>query len=455
MLFRDRGFCSISEHIYKENKTRYLLALLLCIANAICYADRTNIGIAIPIFVSNKGDRGVVLSAFFYGYILTQIPAGYLASRIGVKAVLGVGVVVWTLFDTSTILVSHSIPLLFIIRACMGCGEGAVMPSLHRFATNWFPVSERSTMVAVISSGSDIGTIAALFLSPWILNVSNGQWRYIFLVFGGFSALWMFFYVSHVSSKPEQHPRISRDEKELIVSSRKLTSGAIHNQQMPWHTLLTNKHLWVIYVTHFSYNYSWYVLLGWLPTYIQDHLGLDLKENQLLAATPYTCGFVGLLVGGKVSDLLIARGFRIVHVRRIMNSIGSFIPALCLYLLPFVKEPSTAIFLLSTSLFTGRASTSGFWINMIDVGPEYAGEIMGISNTIATLPGILGNLITGFILQETQDWKAVFLIASLVSILGGVVFACFSTDENVFQQRMRENKNDEEVVFLDSNYDRP
>jgi sugar phosphate permease len=428
-------------------ETRYLVAFLLCIANTICYADRTNIGIAVPSFVPDKGDRGVVLSAFFYGYILTQIPAGYFASRIGVKSVLAIGVIVWTVCDSSTVLVSDSLPLLVVVRACMGCGEGVIMPSLHRFAANWFPVSERSTLVAVISSGSDLGTIAALFLSPWILK-ATGQWRYIFLVFGGFSTVWLPFYYRHVSSKPEQHPRISRDEKEFIVSTRSSSGRA--NESIPWRTLLTNQHLWAIYVAHFSFNYSWYVLLGWLPTYIHEHLGLDLKENELLAATPYICGYCGLLVGGKVSDLLIARGFRTLHVRRCMNSIASFVPALCLYLLQFSKEPVVTILLLSGALFTGRASTSGFWINMIDVGPEYAGEIMGMSNTIATVPGILGNLITGYILKQTQSWNTVFNVAALVSIFGGVVFACFSTDRNVFKR-----KDYDAIPFLDSRQDSP
>ena len=457
-----------------ETKTRYLVAFLLCIANAICYADRTNIGIActVPSFIPDKGDRGVVLSAFFYGYILTQIPAGYLVSRnrIGVKQVLGIGVVVWTVCDTSTIFVVHSVPLLFVVRALMGCGEGVVMPCLHKFATNWFPVSERSTMVALISSGSDLGTITALCLSPWILSVSNGQsqWRYIFLVFGGFSVVWLFFYTKHVASKPEEHPRISKDEKELIVSTRRarlVSSGSASTktdcpQQIPWRTLLQTKQLWVIYIAHFSYNYAWYVLLGWLPTYLHDHLGLNLKENRGLAAMPYVCGYFGLLLAGRLSDLLIARGFRTLYVRRAMNSIASFIPGLCLYLLPFAKQPYPAIFLLSFSCFAGRASTSGFWIYMIDVCPEHAGEIMGISNTIATLPGIVGNVVTGYILQQEtthgDNWTAVFHIASLVSAIGGMVFACFSTDENVLGtgfnhahgKRNDETNDDEEILLL-------
>ena len=314
----------------------------------------------------------------------------------------------------------------------LGCGEGVIMPSLHRFAVNWFPVSERSTLVAVIGGGTDLGTILALFLSPMILKVT-GQWRNIFLVFGAFSTVWLVFYFRCVTSKPEQHPWISREEKDFITTTR--GSDGNTNQKIPWRTFLTSRHLWVIYISHFSFNYSWYVLLGWLPTYIHDHLDLDLKENKLLAATPYICGYFGLLIGGKVSDLLIARGFRTLHVRRAMNSIGSFGPAVCLYLLRFANNPATAVLLLSGSLFTGRCSQSGFWINMIDVGPDYADKTMGISNTIATVPGIFGNIITGYVLKQTDSWNMVFDIAAVVSIFGGVVFAFFSTDTNVFTRR--------------------
>lgn len=214
---------------------------------------------------------------------------------------------------------------------------------------------------------------------------------------------------------------------------------------IPWRTLLTNRHLWVIYMAHTSFNYTWYVLLGWLPTYFHDHLGLDLKDNQLLAATPYMCGYLGLLVAGRVSDHLIAQGVRTLYVRRWMNAIASFFPALALYLLKFANTPAVAIVLLSGALSTGRASTSGYWINMIDVGPEYAGQIMGISNTIATVPGIVGNLITGYILQQTKSWNMVFNVAAGVSAMGGILFACFSTDRNVFKCK---DEDDEEKVQL-------
>jgi sugar phosphate permease len=402
-----------------------------------------NMGIAVPNFIPDKGERGIVLSAFFYGYICTQIPAGLIAARIGVKSVLALGVVVWTICDASTTLASRSLWPMVLVRAGVGCGEGVVMSSLHIFSANWFPMSEQTTLVALVTSGSDLGTILSLLLSPWLVKVTD-QWQTIFLVTSAFTMILLSFYMKHVTSKPEEHPNISKQEKDMIVSARRSTSPA-KLDKIPWYSLLTNRYLWVIYTSHFSSTYAWYVLLGWLPTYLSEQLGLDLKQHQLTAATPYICGYIGLLTAGKFSDFLINRGFRTLYVRRCMNCIGSFVPAILLYVLPFAKTPTSAIFFLSGALFAGRACTSGFWINMIDVGPEYAGQIMGVSNSIGTIPGIFGNVITGLILKQTQSWQTVFHLAAFVCAVGGVVFGCFSTDRDVFKKhKIGEDEQNEE-----------
>jgi sugar phosphate permease len=432
-------------------QTRHGVAFFLCVANALCYACRMNIGIAVPHFIDSKGDRGIVLSAFFYGYICTQIPSGLWASRVGVKTVLATGVLVWTIFDAATILVASfkQLPLLILVRAGMGCGQGVIMSCLHIFAANWFPEKEQTTLVAIVSSGTDLGTILALLVSPGLIKSSHGKWQVIFIFFSIASMIWLVFYMRHVTSTPEEHPRISKQERDMILSSRQQRNSPRKKEDkaIPWRILLTNRYLWVIYIAHFSANYSWYVLLGWLPTYLHERLGLNLQENQLLAATPYMCGYVGLLVAGRASDYLITvQGVRTLYVRRCMSTIGSLIPALLLYLLPYYSEtPMAAIGLLSGCLFFGRACTSGFWINMIDVGgADYAGSIMGVSNSIGTVPGILGNMVTGYILQQTQSWTTVFHLAAFVCAVGGIVFACGSTDRNVFQQyEKRETEDDD------------
>ena len=426
---------------------RYLVCSLLCLANALCYACRMNIGIAIPYIVEDKGSRGLILSSFFYGYIITQIPAGYWSSKIGVKWVLAVGVFVWTICDAFTILVYKSLPLLILVRAAMGCGQGVVMSSLHIFAASWYPLSEQTTLVAFASSGTDIGTITALLVSPLLIKISEGKWQVIFVVFSTLTMFWLVFYLRNVTSKPEQHHCITPREKEMIISTRQQQPKSTIAKSIPWTTFLSHPNLWVIYISHFCANYSWYVLLGWLPTYVHEQLGLDLKENnnQIFAASPYVCGYIGLLSAGKLSDYLITHcGVRTLLVRRCMNSIGSFIPALLLFVLPYSKTSVQAIWILSGALFFGRACTSGFWINMIDVGADYAGQIMGVSNAIGTIPGIVGNLITGYILQKTQSWTTVFHVAAFVCFIGGIIFALGSTDRNIFDKHKTEIADEED-----------
>lgn len=408
-------------------ETRHLVALMLCLVNAICYADRTNIGIAAPVFIPDEVERGIVLSAFFYGYLLMQIPSSIIAKYFGVKLVLAVGVLIWTVFDVSTVFVSSSIPALFLVRAMMGFGEGVVFPSIMKFSTNWFPISERSTMVAVIFSGSDLGTISALLISPFIMKVSH--WTAIFLIFGAMSGIILTFFLLTVTSSPEQHPRISQAEKNYILATRGSDQECT---ETPCKVLLFNKSLWVIYIALFCHSYSWYVLLGWIPSYFNEELKLDLKDNKLLVATPYMFGYCGMIASGIISDRLVRQGYHTLHVRRIMSSIGTFFPAFFLYLLRHVKAPSMVVLLLSATLFTGRISVSSYCLNMIDLGPNNAGQVMGVSNTFGTIAGILCNLVTGYILKEAGSWNMVFTLASVLLCLGGVIFLFFSTVSNAF-----------------------
>lgn len=364
------------------------------------------------------------------------MPAGKWAACYGVKRVLLIGIIVWTVCDMSTILVTNSVILLFVVRAGMGCGEGVMMPCLHNFSANWFPEQERSLLVSIISAGTDFGTILALVVSPVIME--NGNWTMIFTTFGLLSCILLIFYSKYVTSKPEDHPTISQEEREYIVSNRK---GAFSSctDSLPWKTLFTTKELWSIYIAHFCFNYGWYVLSSWLPQYFEQELGLDLAKHRMLSTAPYICGFIGNMIAGRVSDTLISSGYRMIYIRRLMNTLAFFLMSMFLFVLRYAETQYQAIFLLSGALFTGRAATTGFWVNMIDVGPEYAGATMGVSNAIATIPGIAGNLITGYILNASnQNWDLVFGIASAGMIFGGIVFLLFSTDQDVFQRTSRE-----------------
>ncbi|KAF4032693.1 Major Facilitator Superfamily [Phytophthora infestans] len=425
-----------------QGMRRYVTAFLCLCVSTICYADRTNMGIALPAFVTNKKEQGEVLSAFFYGYMCTQIPGGYFAAKFGAKIVLLTGVIVWTLFDLSTVLVAKCLTCLFFTRAGMGLGEGILFPCMHQIAGAWYPVQERSRLVSLVASGSDLGTISALMISPAIMAASG--WQRIFVVFGVLSFIWVVAYVIMGVSRPEDDPHITNEERNFIIRNRTVdpethrrqsSRAELDTHAMNWRVLLTSRPAWAIYVAHMCYNYSWYILLGWIPQYFNQVLNLDLaKKGGFAAALPYMCGYTGTLLFGRLGDLLVTRGFRELHVRQMMNAFSFLGCAFFLFSLRLAKSAPVAVALLCLTLFTSRAAMAGYWVNMIDVAPNHAAHVMGVSNTFGTIPGIIGNVVTGAILDASGSWDLVFAIAALVLVFGAVVFHCFASDKSIYAQ---------------------
>ncbi|KAG7396506.1 hypothetical protein PHYBOEH_002213 [Phytophthora boehmeriae] len=419
---------------------RYVTAFLCLWVSTICYADRTNMGIALPAFVTNKTQQGEVLSAFFYGYMCTQILGGYFAARFGAKIVLLTGVVVWTLFDVSTVAVAKCLTCLFFARVGMGLGEGILFPCMHQIAGAWYPLQERSRLVSLVASGSDLGTITALMVSPVIMETSG--WQRIFVVFGVLSFIWVVVYFFMGVSRPEDDPHISVEERSYIIRNRTIDPDTHRRQSsraeldthaMNWRVLLTSRPAWAIYVAHMCYNYSWYILLGWIPQYFEQALDINLgKKGGFAAALPYMCGYTGTLLFGRIGDVLVTRGYRELHVRQGMNAFSFLGCAFFLFSLRLARSAPVAVGLLSLTLFTSRAAMAGYWVNMIDVAPNHAAHVMGVSNTFGTIPGIVGNIVTGTILEVTGSWDLVFGIAALVLVFGAAVFHCFASDKSIY-----------------------
>ncbi|RHY24275.1 hypothetical protein DYB36_004017, partial [Aphanomyces astaci] len=390
----------------------------------------TNIGVALPSFEPDHAKQGRILSAFFYGYICTQMLGAHWAFMHGPKRVLLLGVCVWTLFDLLTIPTASTPTLLWLVRAGMGLGEGILFPSLHVVAASWYPVSERSRLMSFVSSGVDLGTILSMSVAPLLL--SSFGWPSIFFTFGGLSVLWLLAFVWRGSSNPETDKYISLAEKAAILSQRDVFSAnhkAMSSQRHALSTrrLLSSRGAWAIYSAHFAFNYGWYVLLGWMPLYFREKLHVPLAYSGL--ACPYVAGYVGVLFWGVVSDKCIQAGRKPLVIRKAMNAVGLVGAAACFGLLRFTQSTSAAVGMLSLALFLGRAATLGYWVHMVDVSPAHAGHIMGISNTIGTVPGIVGNLFTGWMLSRSNNnWDVVFGVVAAVLVGGAAVFHCWATD---------------------------
>lgn len=408
---------------------RYRVVLLCSLAVFVCYIDRVNISVAIIPMAADLAwspeMQGRVLSAFFVGYLLLQVVGGRLADRYGGKAVLAGGVLCWSLFTMLTPpAAAAGFAVLIVARVLMGMGEAVTFPSIYTLYSRWIPLTERSRAVALTNSGIPLGTVFALVVTPLIVGWLG--WPWAFYLFGLAGVAWYLLWRAQVSSRPGDHPHVGAAELRDISAGIPPRDDA---ESVPWRRLLTCRAVWAIIVAHFCNNWSLYVLLSWLPTFINQGLGVDYASVGWVTMVPHLGSFVFLNVAGNVTDRLIAGGMPVGRVRKLMQTIGFGGIAAALLIVGHVETVWLAILVMTVGNMLAAFVTGGFSVNHMDVAPRYAGTLMGITNTAGTIPGIVGVYITGVILETTGSWALVFGVAAAVTLLGLAVYLLFASGE--------------------------
>ncbi len=412
---------------------RHTVVLLCFLSTFICYIDRVNISVAIIPMAQEFGwsdtERGLVLSSFFAGYLVTQVLGGWLAQKLGGKAVLGFGVLWWSAFTIITPLSAFtSFPVLIAARIAMGLGEGVAFPSVYHMFGRWVPARERSRAASFNLAAIPAGTLVAIIVTPYL--AVNFGWPSVFYVFGATGVIWFAFWWLLVVDKPSLDSRMGESERAMFRSEEE-KGDTSEFKSIPWRTLLTRKPVWAIIIAHFCNNWGLYVLLSWLPSYFSSQLGISLKSVWIYVAPPWIASFVVGNIAGVLADRLIARGWTVTRVRRFMQGIGSGGPALALIALASVRDADTAVILLTVSLGLGAFSFAGFASNHLDIAPRHAGILFGISNTAATIPGIIGVALTGYLVEVSGTYASAFYLTAAMYALGLVIWQLFSTGERV------------------------
>ena len=248
---------------------RHVVVVMAFISVFVCYIDRVNISVAIIPMAEDLGwnmeTRGAVLSSFFVGYLLLQIVGGRLADRFGGKAVLGGGVLLWSLFTVLTPSAAGlGLAVLIACRIAMGMGEAVTFPSIYSLYSRWVPLNERSRAIGLTNSGIPLGTVFALIVTPFIVEAAGWQWA--FYLFGAVGVIWFLGWRSLVTSTPAEHPLVSDGEAAVIAAG---TASPDESEPPAWYIFLRHRAVWAIIVAHFCQNWSLYVLLSWLPSYVK------------------------------------------------------------------------------------------------------------------------------------------------------------------------------------------
>lgn len=411
---------------------RHTVLTLCFLAAFICYIDRVNISVAALAMQEHFGwsetMKGLVLSSFFIGYMLFQVPSGYLANRYGGKWVLGAAVAWWSLFTMITPLAALSLPLLIAARIGMGLGEAAMFPGAYNLFGRWIPPGERSRSVALLLSGVPIGNVVALLSSGWL--VAHYGWPSVFYVFGALGIVWVVAWVALAYNDPLAHPRLSAEERTLLAPLQR-PARADATPSVPWRTLLTLPPVWALIVNHFCSNWGLYMLLAWLPSYFRKAQGFSIEYAGLYSAAPWLIMFLTINLSGWLADALIRRGVDLTLIRKGMQTFGMVGSSVCLLLAGSVASPLLAVLLMCGALGTLGFTWSGFLPNHLDIAPRYADVLMGITNTAGTVPGIFAVAITGWLVDISGAYHMAFALTAAVNMFGLAVWLLFGTARRV------------------------
>jgi len=418
---------------------RFKVIFYSFLAVFICYIDRVNISVAIiPMqnqFGWSESQVGLILGSFYAGYMVSMTLGGYLADKYGGKKVLGYGLLLWSFFTVITPAFAYSgLWLLILIRVLMGLGEGITFPSWHAIYARWIPFNERTRSIAITNSGISVGTVFGYIVAAII--ISRYSWEWVFYSFGILGIFWYFFWQRNVTSYPEDHKSISSEELDYII---KEAPSKETPPKIPLSKLIKNQPFLAIAIATFCNNWALYTFLSYLPRYVNDPLstgglGIELDSSLFiyLILIPSVVSVFALLFGGILADSLIKRGFKVITVRKTVNTIGFFGSSIFLILIPFQDSLVNILVLLCLVNTCSGICQGGFGVNHADLGPKYTGSLVGMAGSIGMIAAIFSPIVAGYVLEFSNSWNLIFYVCSGILVMGGLYYLIFASAEKQF-----------------------
>ncbi|XP_039367957.1 sodium-dependent phosphate transport protein 3-like isoform X4 [Mauremys reevesii] len=306
--------------------------------------------------------------------------------------------------------------------------DGVIFPAQYTLWAKWAPPLERSRLMNLAEAGCTFGTFITFPVAGIICQYLG--WPYIYFIFGGIGCVWCVFWFLLVYEDPARHPRISAGEKEYIVSSL-ANQGSSHGRSLPLLAMMKSLPLWAIAVAYFCNDWLFYMLLTSMPTYMNEVLHFDIRENGLLSALPYMGNWLGTIVSGLLADFLLSKHmFSTAAVRKLFSVLGMLLPAVSLVAVSYVGcDYTAAVVFLTLSVTVISMCGAGFNINQIDIAPRYAGFLLGVTNTFGTVSGIIAPTAVGFLTSQDllTGWRNVFFVSAALNLFGLLFYVSFGS----------------------------
>ena len=394
---------------------RWRIAILVSVAIAISYLDRQTLPVAVSaiardIPLSNQR-FSALQSAFLLSYALMYIGGGKLVDALGTRIGFAVIMTFWSLANASHALAT-SFTMLMVSRFLLGMGEGGGFPAATRAVAEWFPAKERATAMGIINAGTAVGAVIAPPLIALVLNYSG--WRWIFVVTGGLGLLWTWWWISSYFS-PANHP------EPMVREQFASASEAQDSEPRPrWFDLLRIRESWGLVSAKFLSDAAWYFYLFWLPKYLYDARGFDVRAVGTFAWIPYAAAGVGCLLGGWFSSYLVKRQFSLGVARKLALGLSAAVMPSIL-LVP--RLPAAWALVIFSIAYFGQQS----WSTLVMVLPTdlFPGNVVGSVAGLVGFGGAMGGIafgqLVGYLLDHGFGYGVVFSLAATFHVAAFVI----------------------------------
>lgn len=412
----------------QATRFRWAIILLLFLINTVNYVDRSAISYAAHDIQSEFGlsasQLGLVLGAFGIGYLLTTLPGGYLADRFGARITFAVAVLLWSIAIGST-GAAAGFAMLYIARMTLGLAEGPSFPAHSHIVERWLPPHERSTAMGTALIAIPVALAVGAPLTTFA--ILEFGWRLMFFGLAAAGLLWLPVWLWFCSDTPSQSRFVNAAELSHISMGRDFAKRppASRLSRTEIGVLLTTPSLLTSYWSYFVFGFLLFFVMTWLPEFLRTTYHLDLKQIGWAAALPWAAAAVALYLAGRVSDGLLLKTGRLRLARSYPMAILHAVMALAVLPLAFVDSFAIALTCITIAVAAGLGANPIFYAVIADIVPQRAGTSMGVMNSGLALAGFLAPVVTGFALDLTGAFSAVFgliVVLAASSVVGLLIW---------------------------------
>ena len=415
-------------------RRRWRIAFLLAFGVLVNFFDRINLSVSRDALHDSFGLSlvafGYLSSAFSWTYALMQMPCGILLDRWGVRRVGRISALLWS-FSSFAAAIAPGLNWFFGARFLLGVSESPIFPANAKALGYWFTLGERSLATAISDAAAKLSSAIGVPLIGVLLFYFG--WRWSFAATGFISLIYFFLFYSVYRNPSEDRGLSSRERDFISQGGAQPEAGSIHDmmnaaitrQGSSLRYLLRQRKTYGLALGWGAYNYTFFLLLTWLPSYLSVSLHVDLLHSVFYTTVPWafaTC--TDILIGGWLVDSLIQRGYDSSRVRQTVMAIGMTF-GLGILGAATAHTPTAALLWISLALGGLAAASPVAWTVPSLISPrESVGKLAGAVNFSGQIAAISAPIVTGYIVSTTQSFAAAFVTATIILLLGiwGYVF---------------------------------